>query len=80
VQATLGSKIRVRTVSGKKVVLTIPQGTQSGTRFRIRGQGIKSGARQGDQYVEVKVTVPETLTDEQQKAMEEFASTTGLKH
>ncbi|MEQ9399801.1 MAG: molecular chaperone DnaJ [Longimicrobiales bacterium] len=80
VQATLGSKIRVRTVSGKKVVLRIPKGTQSGTRFRIRGQGLEKASRVGDQYVEVKVEVPDELSDEEKKAMEEFASATGLKH
>jgi len=80
VQATLGSKIRVRTISGKKVVLRIPPGTQSGTKFRIRGQGIERGERVGDQYVEVRVEVPDELTPEEQKAMEEFAATSGMKH
>jgi len=80
VQATLGSKIRVRTVSGKRVVLTIPPGTQSGTRFRVRGQGVHRAGRSGDQYVEVKVEVPDTLSEEQQKRMQEFADASGLKH
>ncbi len=80
VQATLGSKIRVRTVSGKKVVLTIPAGTQSGTRFRMRGQGIEKGDRVGDEYVEVRVEVPDKLSDEERRRMEEFASSAGLKH
>ncbi|MBT8488921.1 MAG: DnaJ domain-containing protein, partial [Gemmatimonadetes bacterium] len=80
VQATLGSKIRVKTISGKKVVLNIPEGTQSGTKFRVRGQGIEKGERRGDQYVEVQITVPEKLSDEEQKAMEEFAEATGLRH
>jgi molecular chaperone DnaJ len=80
VQATLGSKLRVRTVSGKRVVLTVPPGTQSGTRFRIRGQGIEKGGRVGDQFVEVKVAVPDELSPEQKKAMEEFAEASGLKH
>ncbi len=80
VQATLGSKIRVKTVSGKKVVLRIPVGTQAGTRFRIRGQGLEKAGRQGDQYVEVKIEVPDTLSDDEQKAMEEFAAASGLKH
>jgi molecular chaperone DnaJ len=80
VQATLGSKIRVRTISGKKVVLRIPSGTQTGTKFRVRGQGVEKGDRVGDQYVEVKVEVPDHLSEEQQKAMEEFADTSGLKH
>lgn len=79
-QATLGSKIRVRTISGKKVVLTIPEGTQSGTKFRIRGQGIEKGDRVGDQYVEVVVSVPEKLSEDDRKAMEEFAEASGLRH
>ena len=80
VQATLGSKIKVRTISGKRVVLTIPEGTQSGTRFRIRKQGIEKGDRIGDQFVEVVVSVPDKLSDEDRKAMEEFAEASGLKH
>ena len=80
VQATLGSKIKVRTAHGKKVVLRNPQGTQTGTKFRIRGQGIERGDRVGDQYVDVQVEVPDQLTDEEQKAMQEFAEATGLRH
>jgi molecular chaperone DnaJ len=79
-QATLGSKIRVRTVNGKKVVLRIPKGTQSGTKFRIRGQGIGKGDRVGDQYVEVAVEVPAEMSEDEQKAMEEFAEASGLRH
>ena len=79
-QATLGSKVKVRTVGGKKVVLTIPMGTQSGTKFRIRGHGVKKGDRVGDQYVEVAIEVPDELSAKEQKAMEEFAAATGLKH
>ncbi|MBT3326583.1 MAG: molecular chaperone DnaJ [Gemmatimonadales bacterium] len=80
VQATLGSKVRVRTVSGKKVVLRVPKGTQSGTKFRVRGQGVEKGERRGDQLVEVFVEVPDELSDDERQAMEEFAEATGLKH
>ena len=80
VQATLGSKVKVRTASGRKVVLRIPKGTQSGTRFRIRGQGIMKADRVGDQIVEVDVSVPDELTEDEQKAMEEFAEASGLRH
>ena len=79
-QASLGSKIRVRTLDGRKVVLRIPQGTQSGTRFRIRGQGVEKGGRVGDLYVEVKVEVPDTLSPEAQKLMEALAVDAGLKY
>jgi len=79
-QATLGSKMGVKTVYGKKVHLRIPPGTQSGTKFRVRGQGIQKDGRVGDQYVEVTVGIPETLTEEQRQAMEDFAASSGLKH
>jgi molecular chaperone DnaJ len=78
-QATLGSKIRVRTVDGKHVVLKVPPGTQSGTRFRIKGQGVEKGGRRGDQMVEVKITVPKELDEEEEKLMREFARVAELK-
>jgi molecular chaperone DnaJ len=79
-QAALGSKIRVRTVSGSKVTLKIPPGTQSGTKFRLAGQGIEKGEKRGDQYVQVKITVPEQLDAEQEQMLESFAQSVGLKH
>jgi molecular chaperone DnaJ len=79
-QATLGSKIRVRTVDGRKVALRVPPGTQSGTRFRIAGQGIEKGGRRGDQYVQIKITVPGELSGEQQELMREFARATNLRY
>lgn len=79
-QAALGSKIRVRTVDGRKVALRVPAGTQSGTRFRIPGQGIEKAGRRGDQYVQVRVEVPDQLSPEQEAAMKEFAEVSGLKY
>ncbi|MBI4520412.1 MAG: molecular chaperone DnaJ [Gemmatimonadetes bacterium] len=79
-QATLGSKVRVRTIHGKRVVLRIPPGTQSGTKFRIAQQGIRKGERVGDQYVEIRVVVPEKLASEEEDAMRKFAETAGLKY
>jgi molecular chaperone DnaJ len=79
-QATLGSKIRVRTVDGKHVVLKVPAGTQSGTRFRIKGQGVEKGGLRGDQYVQVKITVPEHLSSEEEELMREFAKAAELKY
>ena len=79
-QAALGSKIRVRTVDGKKVSLKVPPGTQSGTRFRIAGQGIEKGGKRGDQYVQVKITVPEQLDEEEARLMREFAEAAELKY
>lgn len=79
-QATLGSRMQVRTLDGTKVALRIPAGTSSGKRFRIRGKGIAKGDQTGDLIVEVKVTVPEGLTDEQQAKMREFAEAAGLRY
>ena len=79
-QASLGSKIRVKTLDDKKVVLRIPPGTQTGTRFRIRGQGVERGGRIGDLYVEVKLEVPEKLTPEAQRLMEALATDAELRY
>ena len=79
-QATLGSKINVKTLDGKKVTIKIPPGTANGKRFRVRGQGIKRDDQRGDLIVEVQVRVPEKLTEEQEKAMREFAEASGMKY
>ena len=80
-QATLGSKIAVKTLEGKKVTLKIPPGTASGKRFRVRGQGVsKPGEAAGDLIVEVTITVPEALTEEQERMIREFADAGGMKY
>ena len=79
-QATLGTKISVRTLSGKKVAIKIPPGTPSGKRFRVRGQGIQKGEKKGDLIVEVSILVPEKLSEEQERMMKEFAESGGLKY
>jgi molecular chaperone DnaJ len=79
-QATLGSKISVRSLDGKKVTIRIPPGTASGKRFRIRGQGIPKGDARGDMIIETAITVPDKLTPEQEEAMREFAEAGGLKY
>jgi molecular chaperone DnaJ len=79
-QAALGTRLRVRTLDGKKVLLRIPPGTQPGRRFRIKGQGIEKNGRKGDQLVGVQVTIPDELTPEQQEMMKKFADAAGLKY
>lgn len=79
-QATLGSKVRVRTVDNRKVTLTIPPGTQSETKFRIPGQGVEKGGQRGDQYVKVRIAVPEKLSQEQEQLMRDFAREAGLRY
>ena len=79
-QALLGSKIKVRTLDGKRGVLKVPPGTQHGQKFRIPGQGIERNGRRGDQYVEIHVQIPEKLTPDQEAAVREFAEKSGMKH
>ena len=79
-QATLGSRISVKTLDGKRVAIKIPPGTSNGKRFRVRGQGIEKDGAKGDLIVQVDVQVPEKLTEDQEKAMKEFAEASGLKY
>ena len=79
-QATLGTKISVKTLDGKKVAIKIPPGTPSGKRFRVRGQGIQKGDKKGDLIVEVSIAVPEKLSEEQEKMMKDFAESGGMKY
>ncbi len=79
-QATLGSKVSVKTLDEKKVSIKIPAGTPGGKRFRVRGQGIEHGGVMGDLIVEVSIIVPEKLSPEQEKLMQEFAAAGGLKY
>lgn len=73
VQAALGATLKVPTLDGA-VEYDIPEGTQSGTRFRLKGKGIpyiRSKSR-GDQYVTVNVEVPKNLTSKQKEILKEF--------
>lgn len=77
-QAALGDEIEVPTVHGN-VKLKVPAGTQTGTRFRLRGKGVKNvhGRGVGDQHVVVKVVTPKKMTEKQKELMREFAAISG---
>ena len=79
-QAVFGTRVRVRTVEGRRVVLRVPPGTQPGRRFRIRSQGIEHNGKRGDQLVEVQVTIPDKLTPEQETLLKQFAEKADLKY
>ena len=79
-QATLGSRVSVKTLDGTKVAIKIPPGTASGKRFRVRGQGIEKDGGRGDLIVQIEVAVPEKLTPEQEEAMKAFAEAGGMKY
>ncbi len=70
-QATLGAVIDVDTIDGK-AELKIPAGTQSGTHFRLRGKGIQTENRRGEQIVTIHVTTPRKLDRKQRKLIEEL--------
>lgn len=75
-QAALGAEIEVPTLEGKHT-LKIPAGTQHGSIFRIRGEGVpnlRSGSR-GDLIVVTKIEIPKKLSKQQQKLLREFAET-----
>lgn len=77
-QAALGAEVEVPTLDGK-VKLNIPEGTQSGTTFRLKGKGVpflRNGGR-GDQFVTVNVSVPRGMTSAQKDALRQYAETMG---
>lgn len=72
-QAALGAELEVPTIDGR-VRYTLPEGTQSGATFRLKGKGVpavNSKAR-GDQFVHIFVEVPTNLTKKQKEMIKEF--------
>lgn len=78
VQATLGDEIEVPTLHGK-VKLKVPAGTQTGTKFRLRGKGVPNvrGYGVGDQHVVVRIITPTKTTEKQKQLLREFAEVSG---
>jgi DnaJ-class molecular chaperone len=68
-EAVLGTKLDVPTIDGTRLTVTVPPGTSSGTRLRLRGRGITGG----DQYIETKVVVPAPKDPKSRELIEEFA-------
>jgi len=77
-QAALGDSVEVPTLDGK-VKYTIPDGTQTGTVFRLRGKGIQrlNASGRGDQFVKVRVETPMNLTGEQKELLRKLGETFG---
>ncbi|MDQ0156016.1 molecular chaperone DnaJ [Robertmurraya andreesenii] len=78
VQAALGDEVEVPTLHGK-VKLKVPAGTQTGTKFRLRGKGVPNvrGYGVGDQHVIVRIVTPTKLTEKQKQLLQEFAEISG---
>lgn len=73
-QAALGDKVEVPILEGKKIILNMPQGTQSGKIFRISGKGIPhfSSFGRGNLFVEINIKTPEKLTKKQKEVLEKL--------
>ncbi|MBN2210460.1 MAG: DnaJ domain-containing protein [Sedimentisphaerales bacterium] len=73
-EAVLGAKIKVPTLEGTTTV-TIPPGSNSGRKLRLRGKGLRSPktGEQGDMYLRLKIIVPNDLDESSRKLFEEFA-------
>ncbi len=74
-EAILGAKIDVPTLSAGEVTVTVPPGTSSGAKLRLRGKGVldKKTKQKGDQLITIKVTVPKTISEEAKKLAEQLA-------
>ena len=77
-QAVLGAELEIPTIDGK-VKYSIPEGTQTGTVFRLKGKGVPvlNGRGRGDQYVTVVIETPRSLNKEQKEALRRFSETLG---
>lgn len=77
-QAVLGAEIEVPTIDGK-VKLNIPEGTQPGAVFRLKGKGIPylRGSGRGDQFISVTIKVPKNLSSSQKELLRQFAASMG---
>jgi len=74
-EAILGAKIDVPTLSDGEVTVTIPPGTSSGAKLRLRGKGVHNTKtkQKGDQLITIKVTVPQSISEEAKKLVEQLA-------
>ncbi len=73
-EAALGTRIEVPTVEGK-AQLKIPAGTESGQKFRLRERGfpsLRNPQLRGDQFVEVKITLPRVISEETKEVLRQF--------
>jgi curved DNA-binding protein len=77
-EALLGSTKSITTPYGRKLVLTIPKGSQPGERLRLREQGVQTDSGTGDLLVEIGVTVPTGLTRFEEEEIRKAAEKAGL--
>jgi DnaJ-class molecular chaperone len=78
-RAALGGEVEVPTPMGGRLALSIPAGSRGGQRFRLTGQGMPrlGGSGRGDLFAEIRLTVPDQLTDRERMLISELASLRG---
>jgi molecular chaperone DnaJ len=74
VTAALGGELKVPTLEGSEALVKVPEGTQSGKQFRLRGKGmpILRSREMGDLYIQAMVETPQNLTKRQKELLQEF--------
>ena len=78
-EAALGGQAEVETLDGR-VTVRIPPGSSTGRRIRLRGKGYpRAGGEAGDLYVEIRIAVPEKLTDAERRLFEQLAATSSFR-
>jgi molecular chaperone DnaJ len=75
-EAALGTTVKVPTPTGDPVTIRVPAGTSSGKVLRVKGRGVETRKGTGDLLVTIDVDVPTSLSDDQRRALEDFASAT----
>ena len=76
-EAALGADVTVPTLDGQGVTLKVKEGTQPGTKHRVKGRGIATDAKTGDLIVTIDVAVPTKLSKDERRAIEELAAIAG---
>ena len=75
-EAALGSEIKIPTYDHSTVTLKIPEGTKSGTTFRVKGRGVQTAKAKGDLLVTVEIVVPKELAPKERAAIEALREVT----
>ncbi|HZU34142.1 MAG TPA: molecular chaperone DnaJ [Candidatus Angelobacter sp.] len=81
-QAAMGTEIVIPTLGGGEHKMKVPEGTQSGTTFRIRGKGVQAmqSSGKGDMFVQVRVETPHKLTKRQRELLTELGETFNIEN
>ncbi len=77
-EAALGATVRVPTLDGA-VEMKIPPGVGSGAKMRVRGKGLGTAGKRGDQMVRIMIQTPKTLSDEERRLWEELAKASAFQ-